>query len=105
MRLYEVDLQSNLFWVASEDEFDVLSLLRSHLLYEAIPEFSEEEVDEAFDRPFIKEINENEAASISVVDEFGDAMYTLWDIFARKSSPGLVSTDWSCGENENYIDY
>ncbi len=90
LKLYEIDI-GHIFWVASYDELDVLSLLREEMDLLEIPD---EEVDEALENPEIIELNRDEADIINVVDEYGESIYTLWDMFMRQDRPGVVTSDF-----------
>ena len=89
LNLYEIHTENSVWWVAAEDEFYVLSILRGEM--EDL-EFSDEEIDEVTACPRVKKVNPKKAQSISAkTDEFGDPTHSLWEVFKQETKPGLVS--------------
>lgn len=89
--IYEVQAKGFTWWISADDEFEVLPLLRESLFD---LELSDEEIDEALQSPRISEISHNEASTIEVVDEYGDSMYSVLDLFLRMSGKGVLTTDF-----------
>ena len=87
MRLYEIDITS-LWWVAAEDEMEAMNLLREELY---VMECSEEEIDDVMDDLIIKEVTQDEAETVEVIDT---DMKSLWSMFSPSAGSGLVYTDY-----------
>jgi hypothetical protein len=97
MRLYELDIGS-LWWVAAEDDFAATDILRDELVQR---EIGDEEMDEAMDDLIIRELEEEDANLINVVDEFGSSMTTLWDLFLGAREPELLTSDFHLEDLED----
>lgn len=100
MKLYEIDIES-LWWVAADDEFEAIEIMRDEIRNR---EFSDEEMDEALDNMIVKELEEEEAEMISVVDEYGSSMSSLWSMFLGCRDPGLVTCDFHLEDTEEELE-
>lgn len=98
MSVYEVDINGYMWWVSASDELQATDLIIDDL---NCREICEEELDEAMDDMYIRELNNSEIQEIDVVDEYGEAMYSLWDVYSRhKDSSGVLFTNF-CKDNED----
>lgn len=91
MRLFEIHAVESTWWVAAEDEGEVLTYLRDEMNN---LEISEEEIDEALEEPDIVELTKDYAKLIDIVDEFCDSLYTVWDLYVRHGGAGVVHSDF-----------
>lgn len=90
MNLYEIDVGS-LWWIAAEDEFEAIEILREEFRNR---EVSDEEMDDALDDMIVKELSQDEAETINVVDEYGSAVSSLWAMFLTSYESGLITSDF-----------
>jgi len=78
LKLYEVSMGRDLWWIAAEDELEASELFR-HDLYDS--EFSDEEIDEAMSDFEITEMEESQAALITLESRGRNTVYSLWELF------------------------
>jgi hypothetical protein len=100
MKLYEVDIKS-LWWVAADDEFEAIEIMRDELRNR---EVSDEDIDEAIDDMIVKELGKDDAEMISVVDEFGSTMSSLWSMFLSCRGPEVVTCDFTLEDLEEELE-
>jgi len=100
MKLYEIDINS-LWWVAAVDEFEAMEIMRDEL---RMREIGDEEMDEVLEDLIISELSQEEAEMISVLDDTGDSMESLWTKFSAALEPSLITSDYH-KEEEEYDEY
>ncbi len=96
MKLYEIDIGS-LWWFAADDEFEAAELMREEIVN---MEMSDAELDDAMEDMIVREIDHDEAAAISVVDEYGSSMSSLWAMFKVCHEPQLITSDFNLEDLE-----
>jgi len=105
MNIYEIEINGFLWWVAAEDQEQATNILVEEL---ETREISDEEIDEALEELHLIKVDPIDAETMDIVDEYGDSMYTLWDMFLRYEGvgeAGLLHTDFSMEEDDSfYID-
>jgi hypothetical protein len=97
MKLYEIDIGS-LWWLAADDEFEAMEIMRDEL---RMREIGDEEMDEVLEDLTVVELRQEEAEMISVVDDIvGDSMDSLWAMFLLTREPSLITSDYHRDEDE-----
>ena len=89
MKIFELNI-SSVWWFAAEDEWAATEMLREEL---RCREISDEDLDDCMSQLRVCEVNQDEASSIMIVDEYGSAMSSLWDSFENSIFPGILHTD------------
>ena len=95
MRLYEIDIES-LWWIAAEDEMEAISIMRDELFTR---EVSEEEMDSVMEELEVRELKQEEAELIDILDD-----ETLWTVFKAGFDSGLLHTDYYVEDEDAYDD-
>jgi len=92
MILFQVTIKGYKWWIAAEDESDVFTYLRDDLYCK---ELSDEEIDEALEDPDVRKLTKRQAMSIDIVDEFGDKLYSVWNLFEGFGGVGVMESDFN----------
>ena len=96
MNLYEADIGA-IWWVAALDEFQAMETLRIELYEREIPD---EEIDDIMEELSIRELDKEEASLISIVDEYGSRVSTLWEMYLNTWGGSCVVATTFDGDNE-----